>query len=261
MDKEFEKKLARSLGAEDARLIPFLPYLLQDLKNFGTPVKPIIKMLKEHIPNIASCKILDLGCGKGFVGLPITKETGAAVHFVDIMPDFVESVKTKAKEMNIANCSFATEDIRLTAKTARGFDIVLLCSVGDALGNSEATVKALSQTVKKGGYIIIEESYFIGEKRDLKCSFDCEMFSDWLNAFEKASVRIVAQIDEEAQSAADEINFDSDNEHIAKRAAELSERHPDKKELFDGFVQSQLNECDDLTDRLQTSIWFLQTEK
>lgn len=92
--------------------------------------------------------------------MPITKETGASVLMVDIFPEFIECAKNKAKEMQITNCEFLVEDIKLTAKRECGFDLVLLCSVGDVFGNSEATLKALKQTVKKGGYIIIEESCF-----------------------------------------------------------------------------------------------------
>lgn len=255
MDKETEKKLARALGAEDTELLPYLPYLLQDLKNLGTPIIPIIDLIKKNIPNIPKCKVLDLGCGKGSVGLPIAKETGASVLLVDIFPEFIECAKNKAKEMQITNCEFLVEDIKLTAKRERGFDLVFLCSVGNVFGSSESTVKTLKQTVKKGGYIIIEESCFEKDKFDVKCEYDFETYDDWLRAFDAAGVRLVAEYNEGLDES--DVDFDYDNRHIAIRARELSEKYPDKKDLFESYVQSQLNECDDLK-HLKTSIWLLQ---
>lgn len=255
MDRESEKKLARALGAEDAELLPFLPYLLQDLKNLGTPIKPIIDLIKKNVRDFSNCKILDLGAGKGSVGLPVAKETGAFVLLVDIFPEFIECAKNKALEMQIANCDFLVEDIKLTAKRERGYDLVMLCSVGNAFGNSEETLKVLKQTVRQGGYIIIEESCFAKDKFDVKCEYDFETYDDWLRAFKNAGVILVAEYNEGLDES--DINFDYDNKHIAIRAKELSEKYPHKKELFDSYVQSQLNECDDL-ENLQTSIWLLQ---
>ncbi|MCL2796859.1 MAG: class I SAM-dependent methyltransferase [Firmicutes bacterium] len=258
MKKEIEQKLARALGAEDTELLPFLPYLLQDLQNLGTPEKPVIDMLKSHIPDIANGKVLDLGAGKGCVGIPVAKETGASVHLVDAFSEFIECAVTKAMEEGIANCTFTAEDITQTVKSARGYDLVMLLSVGNIFGDftSLSTLNALKQTVKKGGYILIEESYFEDAPFEVKCQAKYETLADWRRSFELAGVTLVAQYNE--WGTEDGIDFDSDNAYIAARAAELSEKYPDKKALFEGYVQSQLNECDDL-GRLQTAIWLLKS--
>jgi len=257
MDKITEQKLARALGAEDTELLPYLPYLLQDLHNLGTPVKPVLDMLKKHMPNISTCRVLDLGAGKGCVGLPIAKETGAAVYLVDAIPEFIEYAKSKALETGLTNCEFKVEDITRTVQTARDFDLVLLCSVGNVFGDftSLSTLKALKQTVKKDGYIIVEESYFAEKAFDVKCKAEYETLADWFASFKQAGVRLIAGYDEGLREG--DIDFDRDNMLIQQRADELSRKYPDKKALFDGYVQSQLNECDDL-ERLQTSIWLLQ---
>lgn len=39
------------------------------------------------------------------------------------------------------------------------YDIVILGAVGDVLGNPEETISLLKKTVKKGGYIIIDDAY------------------------------------------------------------------------------------------------------
>lgn len=60
-----EEKLVKSLTAEYAELIPYLPYLLQDLWELGTSPKAIIDMIQKHIKVSEKTKVLDLACGKG----------------------------------------------------------------------------------------------------------------------------------------------------------------------------------------------------
>ncbi|WP_207706943.1 hypothetical protein [Alkalibaculum sporogenes] len=42
-----EEKLAKSLTAESTELIPYLPYLLQDLWELGSSPKDIINMIQK----------------------------------------------------------------------------------------------------------------------------------------------------------------------------------------------------------------------
>jgi len=60
-----EEKLAKSLTAESVELIPYLPYLLQDLWELGSSPKDILEMITKHIPVSKETKVLDLACGKG----------------------------------------------------------------------------------------------------------------------------------------------------------------------------------------------------
>ena len=261
MDNE---KLARSLTAEGTALLPYLPYLLQDLWNLGTPVKSLVSLVQRHIPDIfglnslgaSPFRVLDLGCGKGAVGLPLVKETGASVHFVDAFPEFIEYVKMKAAEMNVKNCTFSTEDITQTVQSARNFDMVLLCAVGNIFGNAGATVKALKQTVRNGGYIVIYDAYTTGNQETLKFSDDYEQLNDWLEAFAHNGIQIVEQLDDK-DIVYDDVDNDWNNHCIAQRAVELGEKYPDKKYLFESYVQSQLSECDDIK-KLNGAIWLLK---
>ncbi|OPZ94067.1 MAG: hypothetical protein BWY74_00853 [Firmicutes bacterium ADurb.Bin419] len=59
-----EEKLAKSLTAESTELIPYLPYLLQDLWELGSSPKDIIDMTQKHIQISKEMKVLDLTCGK-----------------------------------------------------------------------------------------------------------------------------------------------------------------------------------------------------
>jgi len=53
-------------------------------------------------------------------------------------------------------------------------------------------------------------------------------------------------------------DFDSDNMAIAAQMEELAAKHPEKREIFQGYVQNQLNECADLENSVMAVTWMLQ---
>jgi len=55
-----EEKLAKSLTAESTELIPYLPYLLQDLWELGSSPKDILDMITKHINVSDETRVLDL---------------------------------------------------------------------------------------------------------------------------------------------------------------------------------------------------------
>jgi phage shock protein A len=45
---------------------------------------------------------------------------------------------------------------------------------------------------------------------------------------------------------------------ITARANELIEKHPDKQAMFEGYIQSQQNEYDDIDNTLDGATWILR---
>ena len=190
MTNDVEERLAASLTAETTELLPFLPYLLQDLWALGSSPKDIAMLIKKHI---------------------------------DLQKD--------------ASC-------------------VVFGAAGNALGSPAQTLDKLAKTVKPGGYIIIDEAYLLdGESNDdIKYkNYEYLYREQWLSLFKDNGLELV----EELQSTA-EYDFDSECKAIASRANELSEKHPEKREIFERYVQSQLSEVDDLESRLSAVYWLLR---
>jgi 2-polyprenyl-3-methyl-5-hydroxy-6-metoxy-1,4-benzoquinol methylase len=68
-------------------MLPYIPYLLQDLWALGSSVEIILKVIKElELPK--SAKVLDLGCGKGAVSIQIASRFGFHVTGIDAMEHF-----------------------------------------------------------------------------------------------------------------------------------------------------------------------------
>lgn len=239
-----EEKLAKSLTAESVELIPYLPYLLQDLWELGASPKDIVEMITRHIPVSKETKVLDLACGKGAVSVNLAKELGCLVKGIDLIPEFIDFAVQKAQEFGVGElCDFAVGDITELVKTEKDYDIVILGAAGDVLGNSEETIKLLKKTVKNGGYIIIDDAYGNDESNPQYPTKE-----QWLEIFDKTGIKLI----EDKVIDDDEIARLNDEQQkwIIKRANELKEKFPEKVCLFDSYIQIQQDECNELENEI-----------
>ena len=247
-----EEKLAKSLTAESIELIPYLPYLLQDLWELGSSPKDIINMIQKHIQVSEKTKVLDLACGKGAVSVQLAEALGCMVKGIDIIPEFIDFAKKKAKEYGVENlCEFKVGDINEAVKVEKDYDIVILGAVGDVLGNPEETIQKLKGTVKNYGYIFIDDAYG-NDNSDEKYPTK----EKWLSLFQNVGVKLLDERfneDDELESLNDE-----QQSFIVKRANELKKRHPEKAYLFESYIKSQQAECDELENEISGVTMLLQ---
>lgn len=185
-------------------------------------------------------KVLDLACGKGAVSVKLAKAFGFRVKGIDLIGEFIDYARKKAAEYGVAGlCSFAIEDINLSVTQEKDYDLVILGAVGDVLGNPRETLLKLRDTVRPGGYIILDDAYSAGSS---DCSYPTR--EQWHEQFQAAGVRLVAEKIVDVGVLA-EINR-YNQECIVRRANELIQAYPQKADLFAGYIQSQQEECDEL---------------
>ncbi|NLN49387.1 MAG: class I SAM-dependent methyltransferase [Clostridiales bacterium] len=249
-----EEKLAKSLTAESTELIPYLPYLLQDLWELGSSPKDIIDMIANHLQVSEKTKILDLACGKGAVSIQIAKAFGCKVKGIDIIKDFIDYANKKALEHGVEDlCQFQAGDINEEVAVEKGFDIVILGAVGDVLGNPLETISKLKNTVKSGGYIFIDDAY--GNNGFNETYY---LREEWISFFKKAKVKLL----DEKFNIGEELKNNNYEQQllIVKRAEELKDKYPDKVHLFDSYIKSQREECDELENDIKGVTMLLQRE-
>ncbi|NDL68558.1 class I SAM-dependent methyltransferase [Anaerotalea alkaliphila] len=249
---KLEEKLAKSLTAETTELIPFLPYLLQDLWDMGSSPRDMEALIGKHVPAPEKAKVLDLACGKGAVGIHLAKTFGCTVKGVDLLPEFIEEARKRAVEHGVeALCSFRVEDANQAVEKERNYDIVILGAAGDVLGSPKETVEKLKPAVKPSGHILIDDAY-VPEGSPM----DYPTRADWLEVFREVGVRLVDELafDGAALTALNE----TQQACIRTRARELQVLHPEKTALFEGYVQSQEAECEELEGEMTALTWLLQ---
>ena len=233
-----EEKLARSLTAETTELIPYLPYLLQDLWELGSSPGDILQLLHKHVPTVERTRILDLACGKGAVSIHLAKNTGCRVNGIDIMADFIAYAAAKAHEEGVAHlCSFTVGDANEVVRTEKGYDVVIFGAVGDVLGEPRETIEKLKSTIRAGGYLVIDDAY-----GKIGSAVDHYTKDEWLQIFALTGVRL---IDEKTVADADLVDLNRMQLRlIQNRALELKGKYPENKRLFEDYIKSQQAECD-----------------
>lgn len=248
-----EEKLARSLTAESVELIQFLPYLLQDLWDLGSSPQDMLDLVRQHVSWTGQLEVLDLACGKGAVSIVLARELGCRIKGIDILPDFIDYARHKAVESGVAGqCLFEVGDINQSVEEERAYDLVIFGAVGDVLGDPAELLPKLKRTIKDNGYILLDDGY--GQKGS---AIDHFTRGEWLAIFDQAGVRLIA----EKLFAPDDMKEQNRRQQasIAIRAQELKAKNPGKSDLFDGYIKSQLAECDQLENGITGVTLLLQS--
>ena len=262
MNKETEEKLASSLTAETTDLLPFLPYLLQDFWELGSDPSIMAELIKEHVGLSKNTAVLDLACGKGAVSVKIAQKLQVRVKGVDLIPEFIDFAEQKAREYGVTDlCDFALGDINEVVAMEKEYDIVILGAVGNALGNPTETLRKLKQTVKTGGYILIDESYLKDDDgpKDIRYNnYEYLTGKQWATLFAKSGLELVETIFASDLELSENHDSVSGMTAITQRANELIEKHHDKKAMFKGYIRSQQNEYNDIDNSLENVVWILR---
>lgn len=159
------EKLAEALGVAP-EILPYFSELLADIWVLGSWPEEIIELIRSLGLPSQSTTVLDLGCGKGAVTLPIAEELGFQVRGVDLFPPFIEEARERAKKLGIANlCHYEVNDIRNVLKEGRTYDILIFASIGGVLGDFAQSVGQLRVASRSGGYIVIDDGFLTHSSR------------------------------------------------------------------------------------------------
>lgn len=238
-------------------LIPFIPYLLQDLFELGSSPKIIIEILKS-LELSQKSKLLDIACGKGAVSIQIAKLLGFNCLGIDLFKPFVEIANAKAIAMNVDNlCTFEVGDAVEAVQTMRGFDIVVLASAESVLGQIRETIKLMRECIHENGYIIFDGAYLISDsKLDNTDYLTIENYEDTIKQLTSSGDKIIREVTIPSEEVI-QINRDY-TDAIRVRANELSIRYPEKKDLFLSYVAKQMNECSIIENDIVGCTWCLK---
>jgi 2-polyprenyl-3-methyl-5-hydroxy-6-metoxy-1,4-benzoquinol methylase len=239
------------------QLIPFIPYLLQDLWALGSSPHLIMKMLESlNLPE--NSEVLDLACGKGAVSIKIANDLRFKVVGIDLYKPFIETAKQKAKELNVEKlCTFKVEDIHSALTSNKNYDVVILASAESLLGKIEHAVIALRNCIRKNGYIIFDGSYLLDNSTIDNPEYAViKNYDETVKALTSQGDKIVQEVFVPAEETK-RIN-DEYTELIRKRSEELSIKYPDKKDMLFNYVKKQEDECKIIENELAGCIWCIK---
>lgn len=255
--QDTKDSVIKSLDGQCLEIYNYLPYLLQDLWEMGSSADVITQVIENN--NLGSIltpmKVLDVGCGKGPVSISIAKKFSAKVTGVDAMPAFITEASQKAVEMDAdTHCSFMVADIRVILPELKGYNLIIVGSIGPILGNVEETLLKLSTCLSNPGYIILDDAYIPAGNSysDIPCLNELEYFRQ----LDRSGFKIIDKIIHTSDDMKN--NDDEAYRKIDNRAKELINKYPEKIELFEGYLKQQRDENDVIENKINNITLLLK---
>ena len=250
-----EESVIQSMDGSSTQLIPFLPYILQDIWEIGTSPEIVLSLIKKHTSNHSDLKVLDLGCGKGAVSITLARELKCYCHGIDGIYDFVQEAKNKAKAFKVEeSCHFECSDIRERVSDLHGFDVVVFGATGPVFGDYYSTLVKVSQCLSQSGVIVLDDAYIEDSSDFRHPSYSTR--TELLKAFSDAGMALVDEVvmENEAVIEADEAIYQG----IHRRCQELIDTYPDQKNLFVDYIKQQEEENEMLETTVTCSTMLLR---
>jgi len=236
MDKQLDECVVHALDGDEKDLFPYLPYILQDLNEFGADPETMVQLIQKHTNAGKKLKVLDLGCGKGAVSVKISAQLGAACHGIDAVPDFIEDAQKNACATRVEHlCTFETGDIRQIIHELPEYDVIILGAIGPVFGNYFETLSLLKKHLKNDGILIIDDGY-----TEDNSSFQHPRIQSLDSITEQ--VRKAGMVISDIIAVTNESITETDNVILSclkSRCEELIKLHPEKQHLFENYIRSQ----------------------
>jgi len=253
--KTVEESIATAMDYnQDIAIVHFLPYILQDFWELGTPPEIVINLIQKHCKNYSNLNVLDLGCGKGAVLVKLAATLKCNCYGIDGIPEFIEVSKEKANEYDVdALCQFEVGDIRGKIEELDKFDVIILGAIGQVFGNYYETLTTLLKHLTTDGIIIMNDAYIE----------DSSTFQHPAILPRKELLKQIKQIkmeliDESTDKYSESADPTKEMENIAIRCKELKTKYPEKSSLFEKYVQTQVDEYDILENKVSSSIMVVK---
>lgn len=253
--KSLDESVAESLdGSQNLELLPYLPYILQDMTDLGTsPDLAAGMLMRFDFP--ADTKALDLGCGKGAVSVRLARQFGFKVKGIDGVNEFISSANELALNNGVLDkCSFEAGDIREKISVEKDYNLVILGAIGKVFGDMLTTLNIVGKCLKPGGCVLLDDGYI--DDSDDSGYYKANSKSQFYEHISNANFAILAeQIIDSSELAEQNKNVYSS---IETRVYELAGKYPEKKELFLGYLDAQKQENDNIENKLVCGMWLLK---
>ncbi len=256
MQSDSDRQIAAAFGIEPV-LLPVLPELLADVWVLGSWPEYIVHLLRSAATLPEGASVVDLGCGKGAVAIPIARDLSFRVHGIDLFPPFLAEARARAESAGVSElCRFEEGDLRQAVRAGRRYDVAVLAGVG-AIGDHGRTVWEVRRIVRPGGALVIDDGFLADDAGPRRPGYEYyRSRGETIRELRSHGDRLI----QERLVPAEELKqYNRTNtESIRRRAAELAARRPDLAEALERYLQSEEEECAFLESRTTAAIWLLE---
>lgn len=243
--------IARAMDGSDGRIVPFLPYVLQDSWELGTDPEIVIDLVRRHARDLSRLRVADLGCGKGPVSVRLAAALGCRCLGIDGIPEFIDCAEAKAAEAGVARlCLFEVADIRERVEGVGRFDVIVLGAIGPVFGDYRATLGRLAPHLSEGGLVVLDDGFLPD---------DSEGGHPQVLGRGEAMRQIAAagmRLAEEVPIGRDAVKRQNETlfRDLEKRCLELMERFPERKAVFEDYIRRQVEENEFLEGDVECAV-------
>jgi SAM-dependent methyltransferase len=120
-----------------------------------------IDRILDLLPFGTETRVLDLGCGRGELGLRIVARFGCVVTGIDTSRPMLDAARERAERAGVVDRFNLSElDIAEFAPEPESFDLAAMLGGGGITGGIQAICERLSCWTRRGGYVLIGEGYW-----------------------------------------------------------------------------------------------------
>ncbi|MBD3263542.1 MAG: methyltransferase domain-containing protein [Candidatus Omnitrophica bacterium] len=147
--------------SKDLRMEEYSSFVKTALRR---PYLRLIDSALSRIDSEKSLKILEIGCGPGWISLWLAKKNpGYRVKAIDISQDMLRAAENNKKKEGVSNVSFLNADAgRLTDLFGEKFDMVISNGSLQHWQNPLKVIRQSLEVLEKGGICVISDT-----RRDL----------------------------------------------------------------------------------------------
>jgi SAM-dependent methyltransferase len=241
-ERDVREDLAHSLDAEPD-LLPFIPYLLQDLWSLGFAPERLGDLMQRNLGHRSGLGMLDLGCGKGALLIHLARRFGWHGRGIDIVPEFIGEARRRADQHGVAtSLRFDVGDMRDTLHGAVAADLIIFGYDCDALGALDVALGKLRPHLLSDGRVLLDTAWSLpGFQHSGLLNQPATLHAIAAAGFRVADMEITPVDVVREQNR-------TNTESIRRRAIELSQTHSQKRELIARYLADQVEECRVLED-------------
>lgn len=110
---------------------------------------------------VTGVKIIDIGCGTGFVGDVVLKHLGKEDQFIcyDLTPAMLKEARRKLAGHSDCRLEFISGDADNLPFPANSFDVITLNAILHHLADFSPLLKEVDRILKKGGHVIVAHEH------------------------------------------------------------------------------------------------------
>ena len=239
-------------------LLPYLPELLTDIWALGSSPEVVVEWLSSLKLPSETTRVLDLGCGKGAVSVNLAEELGFHIMGIDFFEPFLIEAREKARELGVKGlCFFKCADMFDILMESSDYDIVIYTGVGGVLGSFDQCVLRLRQTVRVGGYMVIDDGFRVTSDEISRSGYDhYDYYQETIRQLTSHGDIILRErivpVDDVKSRHRRETGL------IAERVESLSREHPELANSFFEYLEHEEQECEILERDIAEAMWLLQ---